>query len=289
MKLARRLIDLLKMATLKTLEKALVTLAGRVDALEYTSEADVHYVASDAEYGESAININTLRFVFNENDRRTYNAVGEHRSICDKKFKYTLINTIRHLIPGHATALGVGTVVIYSDKKMDEFRDDGIDDEDVIAYNCQSHNYTTMLCSDKQIIEHLEKYNFVARTERNKHGESPPVYFKERVKINFKKKYKIMPHVTFYVTPFVDNFLDDVKIVELNKFHCVIEVSYGEAIKGGYFSEELMLHWRVSGVIEESARDLLLPEFAPLNTNVTNDIVFRNEVLFKSQNPFDLF
>ena len=72
--------------------------------------------------------------------------------------------------------------------------------------------------------------------------------FTQTITVDFKNTYKLLPHVSTYITPFTDANIT-VKIKELTKKKVVFTMSYGEDDNLDVPSNAC-LHWLVSGMVE---------------------------------------
>lgn len=70
--------------------------------------------------------------------------------------------------------------------------------------------------------------------------------FKRYFKIKFKNNYKLMPHISFYITPNTDKYM--YKIIEITHKYAVIEIS---VYKNDVHSLESYMHWQVTGILDE--------------------------------------
>uniref|UniRef100_A0A6C0DBE6 Uncharacterized protein n=1 Tax=viral metagenome TaxID=1070528 RepID=A0A6C0DBE6_9ZZZZ len=79
------------------------------------------------------------------------------------------------------------------------------------------------------------------------------------IPIKFEQKYKISPHVSFYITP-LSNALDECVIHEITTKHVVFRIKYGNFHTSGekayQFKNDiysgLKLHYRINGVVEQN-------------------------------------
>jgi len=72
--------------------------------------------------------------------------------------------------------------------------------------------------------------------------------FTQDITVNFKNTYKLLPHVSAYITPFTDANIT-VRIKELTKKKVVFTMSYGEDDNLDV-PDKACLHWLVNGMVE---------------------------------------
>jgi hypothetical protein len=83
---------------------------------------------------------------------------------------------------------------------------------------------------------------------------SPETDFSQDITINFKHKYKITPHISYYITP-VEEKKIRVYMKLITKTQLIFKISYGFDKED--MSNKYTLHWKAEGVIENNQLSLL--------------------------------
>lgn len=210
----------------KTLEKEMVVLKGELAAIKGTVPVtgNTHYVApihGGQEFGEYSLEeLDTFRFKF-----VVSNGPGNI-----PHYSYTLTNPI----PGIS-----GFSTQYIPVEPDAFE----------SYVMKSTNLglTTenRKCLESKLWE-FAKLADVSKANRNN------FIFNTTIVIPLTQTYKILPHVSFYVTPFAKTDLT-VEIKELTTKQVIFKISYGN----GRTTPDLKLHYAISGIISQGEPDLI--------------------------------
>jgi len=205
----------------------------------------IHYCTGAQEFGEYALEeIDTFRFLV------TPRPVNYHSTQSPKTYKYTLINI--------SPVIGDFTTDFIP-----------VDIENFEKFIMKSGNFT----EEKRKCLQSKLWDFAADLSweaGNQNGNSTinntPELYKDMpqeffidIPIKFKNTYIISPHVSFYITPLINN-LDECAIHEITTKQVVFRIKYGNIKKGGsYFSEikkhiysGLKLHYSINGVVEQN-------------------------------------
>lgn len=230
------------------------TLESRVSRLEGVIPThECHYVSTKNEFGITEIDyLDTFRFQWKKNPNVNSIHLPEPQRA---KYIYTLENPSESM-KQHTNGYRVlPSNEIYSNIEPSEFQ--SVDEECWLYIKNNQFGDSTSEIS-KKLCEMFDEYMFdVAPAPATTSSDIPKVYYKQEIELVFKNKYKIPPHVNYYITPF-DNKINKTKIIELTTKRCVIEISFGEYVcDNGYIRRDHMmptdteLHWMVDGVVDE--------------------------------------
>ena len=256
------------MNTFKTqflaLEATVSQLKERLHKLEGTtpSSPDCHYSSFDQEAGELSLEcMDTFRFVYTipPNQRPNYTPInGEQDPTC---YTYTLINPDEDLKNYHMTQAKIHNIGYSEYPKscgglqiITETPPDKLEQSDIQfrIYNHMNPNYKTILPKTKEMKEALAEKFFAY----SKNGSDPYTEFVHTETIQFKQEYEILPHVSFFLTPFKQEECNlTCKILEITCKTVTFEISYMNPQRDS--SPDTILHWQVRGVKKENHADLL--------------------------------
>jgi hypothetical protein len=76
------------------------------------------------------------------------------------------------------------------------------------------------------------------------------------IEVKFKHSYMILPHVSFYMSPF-ENYGVHIKIVNLTTKSCKFLISYGGNPDVLNIPTDIVFHWSVQGILNDSTTSLI--------------------------------
>jgi len=209
------------------------------------SKGDIHYCTGTQEFGEYALDeIDTYRFII------TPRPANYHGTQSPKTYRYKLINT--------TPVIGDFTIDFIP-----------VDIENFEEYIMKSGNFTEekRKCLQSKLWDFSADLSCEAPSQNgNLHiGNTPELYkdmpleFYVDITLPFTHTYKIIPHVSFYVTP-LSNALDGCVIHEITTKQVVFRIKYGIDIPGPTLFRTykkdtysgLKLHYIINGVVEQT-------------------------------------
>jgi hypothetical protein len=205
------------------------------------SRGDMHYCTSTQEFGEYDLDeIDTFRFIV------TAQAMIPNHP--DPIYRY---NTYRYRLVNTLPAIG-------------NF-DTGLINIDI--ENIEKFSMKAAMSEEKRKCLQSKLWNFAVDYTHGfynaeTHKRYPELYkdisddFYTDITIPFTHKYKISPHVSFYITPLL-NSLDECVIHEITTKQVVFRIKYGNIIYKGQKNSKYMphiysglkLHYSISGVV----------------------------------------
>jgi hypothetical protein len=211
------------------------------------SRGDIHYCTGAQEFGEYDLNeIDTFRFLVTPRPANYgVNSNGPSR----KTYKYRLINITP--IIGDFTTDFIAVEV-----------------EDFEKFIMKSGNLTEekRKCLQSKLWSFAADLSYEARGQNgNLTIDNTPELYKDLpqefytdINIPFTHTYKISPHVSFYITPLLNN-LDECVIHEITTKQVVFRIKYGNIKNGAqlgtvkrHIYSGLKLHYSISGVVEQN-------------------------------------
>lgn len=213
------------------------------------------YITSSEEFGECMIEdeVNAFRFVYT----KKMDEKGEY-------FEYTLINPTDKIKSVMCDEYGNEANVILISYTKDPAKIEDVGYE--IKSQLQNPNPLNNLQNRNIIKEELDKYFF--RVSDICGCNIRPVNFDQDITIQFKRKYKILPHLSIYITPFDKTENISWKIKELTLTNAIITfcfpqitgsklTAYQHRLNKYKTPEGLTLHYSVSGILEQEDVNLL--------------------------------
>lgn len=256
-----------------TLEKKVDVLDTKVGSIQGTtiSVHPSHYSVYDKEQGETPLDeFDTFRFMRCGDTMNIYNAQGQQYQIKQPMYKlinppkelrsYIKSNAIssipswsqnpQHYIQHLNTEMENRSDILLSFSTNNENEIEHSDFEIYIfpnkngptrslpdcGYNIRNSSDVKKMLSSKvwEITDNISRYSWQP--------------FIQDITVDFKNTYKLLPHVSCYVTPFQGANIS-VKIKELTKKKVVFTMSYGE-YDDINVSPSACLHWLVNGMVE---------------------------------------
>jgi hypothetical protein len=237
----------------KELEKTLECIQGK----ETISQQE-HFVSSTTESGTIPLDdLDTYRFLHVVNPMYKNNGVGENQ--------YILTNPCQDLkdyeseqSPQHLSYVSFGSIFShYPPKDVEEHGYNGMNRQG------QGSNHSTKLKKllDEKVWE-IESVPTLSDNEKYS-GTFKKYVFKRIVKVEFKRAYKTIPHVTFFITPIKKYKVEYnittqhpyQKIIHIkDELECYIQdittkyVEFIVYINVAYPDLESVLHWQVQGI-----------------------------------------
>jgi hypothetical protein len=218
-----------------TLEKKVADLTERLDASEKLPET-VHYAAFDKEMGQHSLEeLDNFRFIIRESGGNPTH-----------KYSYELRNPTAELQELIKTTFPqnyfqTGPIYIRSSNPPEEVEGEVLD---VISSHNQGEHHIPLKKEIKQIL-HSKPWAFSKTRD-----------FVQKVTIEFKNTYKLLPHVTFFQAPLTGTNVH-VSLINLTCKNMTLELKYGTADDGGgvrYTHNDVpptaVLHWLVQGAVE---------------------------------------
>lgn len=243
-----------------SLEKNVVDLNSRVSSIQGTTVNvhPSHYSVYDKEQGETPLDeFDTFRFVKLTGSLEVRNSESSPKYHIHKGL-YKLTNPSKEILPyiksgfsqvfpSQNTEQIISQLKIYSDIILsfptdNESEFENLDFETYVFPNKDNRHYGYVgykinISPDiKKILD-------------SKVWEFKPNYgFTQNITVNFKNTYKLLPHVSTYITPFTDANIS-VNIKELTKKKVVFTMTYGEDDNADV-PAKACLHWLVNGMVE---------------------------------------
>jgi hypothetical protein len=197
------------------------------------STGEVHYCTSSQEFGEYTLNeMNTFNFTVQS---------------CTTNNSYHYIYTLMNPTPELNAYLGV------QGKSFTSGQWSPIKPDDYEKY-CMEKNGTPFVLT-KEIRACLEsKLWAYCGTVRPDGDLSIKNKFSEDIEISFKNIYKILPHVSFYITPIMDTGI----ICSIKEITCKqVTFTVLNNTPNKQTPEHLKLHYYINGIVQQSQVDLL--------------------------------
>jgi hypothetical protein len=234
--------------TIASLEKEVAELKECLKSIKGCppSVGDIHYAAASQEYGEYSLEeLDTFRFHVQKSPH------GQNSF----QYLYILTNPTAEL----------GTYLQLQGK---QFATNWINVEpDKFESYCMEKGGAPFTLT-KEIRKCLESklWEFArAPSNTNTTPEDPtiPKEFSTEITIPFKHTYTILPHISYYLSPFAnrENYDIFVEIKEITTKQVIFKINYGNnrnPYKKGYDESELKLHYCIQGVVEQAVCDTLL-------------------------------
>lgn len=215
-----------------------------------------HYSVYDKEQGETPLDeFDTFRFVkFNADKGFRNSENGTPYQIHNPLYK--LINPSKEILiyiksgfsqvfPSQNNEQIISELKIYSHILLSFSKDRGdFENSDFETYvypnkDCRSVPYAYKINISPEIKKILD----------SKVWEFKPNYgFTQEISVDFKNTYKLLPHVSMYITPFTDANIS-VNIKELTKKKVIFTMTYGKEDNADV-PNNACLHWLVNGMVE---------------------------------------
>ena len=216
-----------------------------------------HYSVYDKEQGETPLDeFDTFRFVkFHVDNMNMRNSEGGNGYEIHKPF-YKLINSSKELLPYIKNGLNqvcpsfnntaiIDRLNIYSNILLSFSTDNESEFENSDFEMYLFPNHCKYGSSGLKIIVSSD----IKKILDSKVWEFKPNYgFTQEISVDFKNTYKLLPHLSMYITPFTDANIS-VNIKELTKKKVIFTMTYGKGDNADV-PNNACLHWLVNGMVE---------------------------------------
>ena len=242
------------------LEKNFTSLRSRVASIQGTniSVHPSHYSVYDKEQGETPLDeFDTFRFVKLTDKLQVKNSENSPPYTIHKAL-YKLTNPSKEMLPYIKSGFSqvfpsYNNEQIISQQKI----------YSVIVLSFSIDNESEFENSDFETYVFANKYNRhgndygfkinisldIKKILDSKVWEFKPNYeFTQEISVDFKNTYKLLPHISMYITPFTDANIS-VNIKELTKKKVIFTMTYGKE-ENADVPNNACLHWLVNGMVE---------------------------------------
>ncbi len=233
--------------TIASLEKEVANLKETLKTIKGCppSKSDIHYATSSSEYGEYSLeDLDTFRFQVN-NPPSTPNI-----------FYYTLTNPTEEL-GAYLRLQGKNDFhfVCRNNEKPEDFE----------PYIMGKKDPSFVLTNEIRKCLESKLWDFASPGPSHFDSTFPTKFFIE-ITIPFKHTYTILPHISYYLSPFPSAKKCDVIVIvkEITTKQVTFIIEYGNSDRGAdpytkrYIDPELKLHYCIQGVVEQAVCDSLL-------------------------------